>query len=151
MKQQKILKIVYIFLILLDIHTLIPWGFGIILIVFLLPFGLTIWLLLLHIMSLRALRTSGAIPRNLITQQVVAGTLLSLCVGMVVYTLVSLDCLDSCTGRTPMDAIPPAFIAFVVCMSAMFAVVHAARKTTGQAMPATPTAPTSSSSASPLQ
>lgn len=94
MKTRIALQILLGLLIGLDVITLIPWSILVFSLVGLIPVGLTIWLLVLHIRSLVSIHKQHFINLGLIKQQIIAGGLLILVVGFTIVTFSSLGTLS---------------------------------------------------------
>lgn len=88
MKRNIPLIILLIFLITADIITLFPWGSTIFFMGLGIPgFGLTIWLLFLHILSLKKVMKNLPIKKTYLVQQMISGFLLILLIGFIINFL----------------------------------------------------------------
>jgi len=127
-KYAKILRVVLVLLIILDVLTGLLWGIVALSIVGLLPFGATIWILVIHIKSFVQLGHQNYISENYIKQQMIAGIVIALCASIILaYISYFLWSFDSTSTHSiysgNMNAVITGVVAFLLCTPSMYTVL----------------------------
>lgn len=112
----KPLKLLYWLAFILDVISGVIWLLTIS-VTFLIPFGITVALFVVHVKSYKQLNAQHYVSKKLIITQTILGILVAACFSIVIFALASLDCLDVCIHPKNwwlISGVPSGLSAFVI-------------------------------------